>query len=181
MTPDSATVVGEPGAGWQLQPLRRQELALAYPLLQVVESEPVSRQAWQRRAGSWIGRQDLAGARGIMSIRSAQGIIFALFFYRLDFRAGAAGTGLIVPYLRLFEPGGRAHTIRAVLDSVHRVARDALCSYALVEPTALDETAPELGSAWAGVVKECGFVRSSMGWFKPLPTDAGNVIVLPHH
>ncbi|MFO1036035.1 MAG: hypothetical protein U1E45_04250 [Geminicoccaceae bacterium] len=181
MTPDRATVVGEPGAGWHLQPLERQELALAYPLLQVVEPEPISRQAWQRRASTWMSRHDLAGARGIMTIRSAQGVIFALFFYRIDFRAAAAGSGLIVPYLRLLEPGGRSHTIRAVLDAVERVARDSLCSYALIENEAFEDTFQGFEQAWTRVAGENAFIRHAMGWFKALPSANSNLIVLPHH
>src|SRR6478735_4071187 len=90
-----------PSTGWSWQIMRHNELALAWPLLLIVEGQ--NAEAWRTAAEAWSAAQ---GERsGIVAVRSASTTICGLFLFEVQ--AGAPHAHLLVDHVisvELFAP-----------------------------------------------------------------------------
>jgi hypothetical protein len=160
---------------WRPCPLTRGEAALAYPLLLALEGRGESLPAWQARVRQWLGGK--SGPRGIMTLRNPGGVIAAVLFIAV-MAEGAASPILVVPFLRIVEPAGGWHGLRAVLRLTMALAQERACSGVLLRGEPASASWAQIALGMEAIGRACGYVRRGDDWFRPLG-DGATVVSLP--
>lgn len=107
-------------------PLEPADIPIAYPLIQLVAPE-VSPERWRTFALSVLRAPDAAdGRRGLLGARSRRGDLLGCCSYALhpDLRHGSV---MEASHLVAFDIAGRAAVVRAILETLHDMARGCGC------------------------------------------------------
>ena len=151
--------------------MRRDELALAWPLLWIVEGRKAK--AWLAEAELWMAGQ--GKRRGIVAVQCALGTISGLFVFAVD--AGGPHGRLMVDRviaLELFAPN---RTLAAILRAVRDLGEIHACREIRLSPPygwAADST-----QSLADVVARLGYARDGPFWRLDLASPLRNVVNLP--
>jgi hypothetical protein len=146
--------------GWTWHELRRGELLLPYPLLQVTKAR-LSREAWRDLADTWLAGSELAALRGIIVVRTRTNIIIALVFYAVVDADGVRR--LLVPGMRVIELAGTEHALQEVLHAIVGFARRCGCRELIIVPSLLPPE-PVLEAGLARLAGRHGLRRRGQTW-----------------
>jgi hypothetical protein len=160
---------------WRPCPLTRGEAALAYPLLLALENRTEPLAEWQARVRRWLGGS--CGERGIMTLRNPGGVITAVLFFAV-MAEGAASPILVVPFLRIVEPVGGWHVLKAVLRLATVMACERACSGVLLRGEPGSGPWVQIASGLEAIGRASRYVRRGEDWFRPLE-DGATVVSLP--
>lgn len=159
--------------GWRRCPLARDEAALAYPLLLAVDGTAEPLAAWRSRVALWLRRRRAGRTcRGIMTLRTAGGVIAALFFYAVPGGSGPPAV-MAVRRLRVVEPAGRWHGLAATLRAAEDLALGHRCGGILVHAEEASGGWREIGVGMDRVGRPAGYVRRGPDWFRPIADPTG--------
>ena len=170
MIEKAAALPADPILGVQPHLLALDEAPLAVPLLLAL-STPDPTTDFHEHITDWIcvGPQD-GRHRGIMTLRSLDNVIVALFFFALRVEAGLAQL-LHVPCLRVAEPTGRHAMLGAALRTIAALSDRLRCREALIG-------AEVTGAAWlenaAGLLRighAHGFAPRDGDWVRTLSEE----------
>jgi hypothetical protein len=160
---------------WRPCPLARGEAALAYPLLLALEGRAEPLPVWQARVRQWLGGR--RGSRGIMTLRNPGGVIAALLFFAV-MAEGAASPILVVPFLRIVEPAGGWHGLRATLRLTTALAQQRACSGVLLRGEPASKPWAQIALGLEAIGRASRYARRGEDWFRPLD-DGATVVSLP--
>lgn len=158
--------------GWRPAPLARHEAAIAYPLLMAQEGEAIVLAAWQAKVQAWLRARQ---TRGIMTLRNRFGVIGALFFFAIE-KNRQTPSLLVVPFVRLIEPAGGWHGLRATLQAMSDLAQERDCKGVVVQAQAGTPAWSRLHAGLEAIGRRDGFLRHGDDWFRPL---GGTDVVIP--
>jgi hypothetical protein len=174
MDADLARMNQVAAARWRRCPLTRDEAALAYPLLLAVDGTPEPLAAWRSRVALWLRRHDAERTRrGIMTLRTASGVIAALFFHAVPSGSGSPAV-MTIRLLRAVEPAGRWHGLAATLRAAEDLALGQRCGGILVRAEEASSGWREICAGLDRVGRPAGYVRCGPDWFRPIPDPAGS-------
>ena len=169
MTMTTVCRVPAPDGLWHMRPLATDEAELAYPLLLAVDRTAEPLPAWCARIAGWLcPHPEPSPPRGVMTLRSATGVIVSLILYMRAPFAPLDAT-LVVELLRTIEPVDGRHGLTATLRMAELTARAHGCGGILLQAE------PPGSAAWnhttlgmAQLARAAGYERIGENWLADL-------------
>jgi hypothetical protein len=174
MMEQAAALPADPILGVQPRLLTLGEAPLAVPLLLAL-STPVPTTDLHEHITDWLCVEPGEGRhRGIMTLRSLDNVIVALFFFALRVEAGLARL-LHVPCLRVAEPTGRHALLGAALRTIVAVGDAMRCRETLIGAEATGVAWLENAAGLRRIGHAHGFAPRGADWVRTLADelDAG--------
>ena len=151
--------------------MRPDELALAWPLIWIVEGPNAGK--WRAEAAAWIAAQ--REQSGIVAVQCAFGTICGLFFFQVQ--PGRIPARLLIDRVisvDLFAPN---RTLAAILRAARDLGEIHLCRHVRLLPP--DPRSAQAVQGMAEVAARLGFMYEDRLWHLDLESPLRNVVKLP--